>query len=145
MENNVLKNRDEDNKDAGSIMKKYKELFEKFQGEIIQSYRTKPLLRFLYGPLFLSVIEKIKKEKEIAFLLKAISNGKISELPEKGKHQIPDDSKFSDIFNVINEYLEECLTLNDLNLEKIFEKNKMKTKKVGLYRLAVFEDVEKMY
>ena len=143
MENNVLKNRDEDNKDAGSIMKKYKELFEKFQGEIIQSYRTKPLLRFLYGPLFLSVIEKIKKEKEIAFLLKAISNGKISELPEKGKHQIPDDSKFSDIFNVINEYLEECLALNDLNLEIIFEKNKMKTKRVGLYRLAVFEDVEK--
>ena len=30
MENNVLKNRDEDNKDADSIMKKYKELFEKF-------------------------------------------------------------------------------------------------------------------
>ena len=100
MENNVLKNSEEDNKDADSIMKKYKELFEKFQGEIIQSYRTKPLLRFLYGPLFLSVIEKIKKEKEITFLLKAISNVKICELPEKGKHQIPDDSKFSDIFNV---------------------------------------------
>ena len=100
-------------------------------------------MRFLYGPLFLSMIESIKKDKEINFLLKAISNGKFNELPEKGKYQIPDNSSFSEIFNEINSYLEECLTLNNLTLDKIFEENKMKIKKVGLYRLAVHKDLEK--
>ena len=143
IQNNVLKNRDADDQNSETIMKKYKDLLEELEGEIIQSYITKPILRFLYGPLFLAVIERIKKDKEITFLLKAISNGKINEIPEKGKYQIPDNAKFSEIFNVINAYLEECFALNDLNMQKLFEKNKIKTKKVGLYRLAVFQDVEK--
>ena len=143
IENNILKNRDSLDQNANNIMKKYKNLFEKFEGEIRQSYKKKPLMRFLYGPLFLALIESIKKEKEINFLLKAISNGKINQLPERGKYQIADNAEFSEIFNVINSYLEECLTLNNLTLENIFAENKMITKKVGLYRLAVHQDVEK--
>jgi hypothetical protein len=65
------------------IIKKYESLFDKFDKEITKSYKNKKYLRFLYGPLFFSVLEKIKnKNHPIEFLLKAISNGKIQKLPK---------------------------------------------------------------
>ena len=143
IENNKLINSDNKAKDSKEIIRKYVDLLKKYDEEITKSYKNKPHIRFFYGPLFLSVIEAIKKDKEITFLLKAISNGKINKVPKFGQFQISDDANFSEIFSVINNYLEECFTLNSLNFQRIFEENKLLIKKEGLYRVAVFNDIER--
>ena len=138
-----LKNDDAERKTAKEIIKKYEDLSALFEKEIVKAYQNKPLIRFLYGPLFLSVLEHIKKNKEILFLLKAISNGKISEIPPYGQFQITDGADYSEIFNTISDYLDECLLINRLNVKKILESNRLIKKKVGLYRIAVFQNIEK--
>ena len=88
IEKNSLINCDNNEKDAKKIIKKYVDLFKEYEQEITKAYKNKPFIRFFYGPLFLSVIEAIKKNKEINFLLKAISNGKIEDVPEFGQFKI---------------------------------------------------------
>ena len=146
IENNKLKNgnqNEQNGQTAKYIFNKYQNLFKEFEKELINSYNTKPLLRFFYGPLFLEVIEKINKQKEIEFLLKAISNGMINKLPENGKYQVKENLNFSEIFNIINNYLEDCFRLNDLNLEKIFEKNKIISGIKGLHAFPIIQNLEK--
>ena len=98
IENNILINSDDRKKDAKEIIKKYEDLFKEYEQEITKSYKNKPYIRFFYGPLFLSVIETIKKNTEINFLLKAVSNGKIEAVPEFGQFKISDNATFSEIF-----------------------------------------------
>ena len=144
IKNNSLINVDNENTTAKEIIKKYESLFDKFDKEITKSYKNKPYLRFFYGPLFLSVLEKIKKKNHpIEFLLKAISNGKIKILPNQDDFHISDDADFSEIFSIINRYLEECFLENKINMQRILDKNRLLTKKEGLYRVAVFSDFEK--
>ena len=143
IENNVLKNRNLNEQNVKFIFNKYQKLFKQFEKTLIYSYNNKPLLRFFHGPLFLEVIESINKQKEIIFLLKAISNGMINKLPENGKYKILENLNFSEQFNIINNYISECLTLNDLNLEKIFEKNKIISEIRGLYIYPILQNLEK--
>ena len=143
IEKNCLINCDNNEKDANKIIKKYVDLFKEYEQEITKAYKNKPYIRFFYGPLFLSILETFKKDNEISFLLKSISNGKITEVPPFGQFTISDNASFSEIFSVINNYVEECFTLNRLNLQRIFQENKLNDKKEGLYRIAVFTDIEK--
>ena len=78
IENNKLKNRNQNEQNAKFIFIKYQKLFKEFEKELINSYNKNPLLRFLYGPLFLKVIENINNQKEIIFLLKSIFNEMIN-------------------------------------------------------------------
>ena len=126
LENNILINSDDRTKDANEIIKKYEDLFKEYEKEIAKTYKKKPL--------FLSVIESIKKNKEIIFLLKAASKGENRRCSEFWHFKISDISIFSEIFSIINNYLEECFTMNKLNLQRIFEKNKLINKKESLFR-----------
>ena len=140
---NSLYNVDNENMTVKEIIKKYENLLDKFNQEIIKSYKSKPYLRFLYGPLFMSIYEKIKNNNPIEFLLKSISNGKIKILPKKGDFHITDDADFSEIFSVINRYLDDCFLINNINMERILKKNQLLKKKQGLYRVAVFSEFER--
>ena len=144
IKDNALYNVDNENMTAKEMIKKYESLLDKFDKEITKSYKNKPYLRFFYGPLFMSILEKIKKKNyPIEFLLKSISNGQIKILPPLDDFQISDDADFSEIFSVINRYLDDCFLENKINMERILKKNQLLTKKEGLYRVAVFSDFEK--
>ena len=138
----------QNNQEIQEIIKKYDDLLKKYKKQTKDSYINKPNIRFLYGPLILKIIEKIKSNKDISFLLKAISNGKIIKVPKYLNDNINDNSNFSGIFSVINEYLEECFLINSINLKRIFELNIIKINKKntiysGLYRLPIYDDLEK--
>ena len=144
IQDNSLINIDNENSTAKEMIKKYESLFDKFDKEITKSYKSKPNLRFLYGPLFMSLLEKIKRKNyPIEFLLKSISNGKIKDLPNQDEFQISEDADFSEIFSILNRYLEECFVENKINMQRILAKNNLIVKKEGLYRVAIFSDFEK--
>ena len=144
IKDNYLINVDNKNKTAKEMIKEYESLFDEFDKEITKSYKNKPYLRFFYGPLFMSILQKIKdNDYPIEFLLKAISNGKIKTLPKQENIQISEDADFSEIFSIINRYLDFCFLENKINMERILEKNKVSVKKEGLYRVAIFSDLEK--
>ena len=146
IEDNTLINVDNKNTTIKEIIDKYEELLDEFDKEITKSYKNKPYLRFLYGPLFLQVLEKIKNNHPIEFLLKSISNGKIKVLPEPEESKIAEEADFSETFSLINNYLDNCFLENKINMERILIKNKLKPefiKKKGLYRVPVFSDLEK--
>ena len=144
IKNDSLINSDNKYTTVKDLLRNYDSLFDKFDREITKSYKNKTYLRFLYGPLFLSVLEKIKNENHpIEFLLKSISNGKIKNLPNSENFKIAEDANFSEIFNVINRYLEECFLENKLSISRILVQNKLLIRKEGLYRVAVFSEIEK--
>ena len=144
IKNDSLINSDNKYTTAKDIIRNYDSLFDKFDREITKSYKNKTYLRFLYGPLFLSVLEKIKnKNNPIEFLLKSISNGKIKKLPNLENFKIAEDANFSEIFNIINRYLEECFLENKLSISRILVQNTLLIKKEGLYRVAAFSEIEK--
>lgn len=89
---NNLINSDDRTKDANEIIKKYEDLFKEYEKEIAKTYKKKPL--------FLSVIESIKKNKEIIFLLKAASKGENRRCSEFWHFKISDISIFSEIFSI---------------------------------------------
>ena len=144
IKDDYLINEDNQNKTAKEMIKEYESLFDEFDKEITKSYKNKPYLRFFYGPLFMAILQRIKNNNHpIEFILKSISNGKIETLPQQENIQISQDADFSEIFSAINRYLDFCFLENRINMERILDKNKVLVKKEGLYRVAIFSDLEK--
>ena len=162
----------QNNQEIQDIIKKYDALLKSYKEQTEDSYKNNPNIRFLYGPLILQIIKKISSQQflqktspsfhfdgppfssfqssnndnnDISFLLRAISNGKIIETPKNFNENINDNSNFSEIFNVINDYLEECFLINRINIKKIFELNIIKKNQIysGLYRLPIYDDLER--
>ena len=126
-------------KDIIKEYKKYIKIYDNFQDKLDENYKHKPLLRFLYGPLILTMFDNLKNKntEEISFLLKNISNGEIIQIPPKEEIIVND----SEILDGINTFLNNCLNLNKLNLENIFEKNIIKNKKKGIYRAPIIDNI----
>ena len=127
--NLILKNGELNQK---NILKEYKSKYNEFKSLCNDIYINKPNLRFLYGPLFLCA----KKEKELIFLLKYISNGLIKKVPEKPI--LPDEQQL--FFESLDNYITKCFELNGINLEKIFEKNKIINDQRGIYKLPIYNN-----
>ena len=117
-----------------AILKEYKSKYEEFRSMCNEVYIEKPYLRFLYGQLFFHA--KIYKESIV--LLKYISNGLIKQIPKTPF--LPDEP--NEFFGNINNYINEAFELNGLNLEKIFEKNKIINEECGLRKLAIYKNAE---
>lgn len=69
----------------------------------------------------LTILYNLITEKK-TFLLKYISNGKIIQILSKEEIKIIDKINDEEILDGINNFLDNCLKLNNLNLENIFEK-----------------------
>ena len=119
------------------IIKKYYDLLKSYKNQTTDSYINKPNIRFLYGPLILQIVEKIKSNKDISFLLRAISNGKIRKIPKFFNENVNNNSNFSAIFSIINDYLDECFLINNINLKIIFALNKIKENQIKFIQVYI--------
>ena len=102
-----------------------------FRKSILDHYKSKPLMRFIYGRQFnliYNTIEGNEKEKISPFLM-FLSNNLIKEENIKYICKTKDNNKIEDKINNCEQYLNEILLKNDLTLEKIFEQSLIKEKK----------------
>ena len=146
--------------DNNKQQKNYKELVDILKKKLsflkskqIDSYKEKPLIRYLYGRQFKLLYDYIKcnnklnnNEKEVKSLLKYITNDLFKKNIKNGKVE----SKGNEIDNIIekcNIYLNDIIAENDLTIDKIYEttfiKQELKKDKYqGIY-IYLCEKLEK--
>ena len=117
------------------IMQKLKSILLNYKKLLTNYYKTKPLIRFIYGRQFnlLNYNLNNAENKSIISLLKYITN----DLYYENVTDFKVDEKGETIENNINnceQYLNELFRKNNLNLEKIYESTIIKKEKCqGVY------------
>ena len=132
-----------DNKNKNSfkeILSELKKIFEELKEKQLEAYKTKPLIRYIYGRQFnlLKNISDKNKVKQLEPLLKYITNDSYKKKVEKFNLSAQGDL-IQDNINNWNYYLEKVLKSNSLDLKKIYE---AKDKKGGeLLIIKYFFDI----
>ena len=121
------------------ILSELKNILEELKKKQLESYKTKPLIRYLYGRQFnlLYNISDKNKAKKLEPLLKYITNDSYKKKVEKFYLENKGDLIQNNIDDW-NNYLEKVLKSNNLDLKKIYEptlinKNNMNIKNNGLF------------
>ena len=158
--NSIVK--DENDKELKDIIEDYKNKNEEFKKTLRISYEKFPLLRQFFGQQFIQLFEKIKrkefnqileiskdnennkrkeeeekKNKIIYHLINSVSLNKIKEIDIKYEY----NKNINELEN-INQFIEKLFNYNNINMDQIFEKNRVKDYNLfpGLYRLVKTDD-----
>ena len=109
------------NKDLQKIILEYKEKNKNFKKSIKNGYEKYPYLRFFYGHQFIQLYEKAKNENiDISYLINSVTLNKIKDIKINYEYNNNED----EIEN-INKYLEKLFNKNNVNLNEIYNKNKI--------------------
>ena len=133
VKNSVVK--DEEGKLLKDIIEKYKDTNNYFTNSLREAYEKFPLLRLFYGQQLIQLYKQTKNEennKYIFYLINSISLNKIKDIRIDYHY----NKNVSELEN-INQYLENLFNYNKINLDKLYEKNKVLEDKniaPGLYR-----------
>ena len=128
---------DDDNskKDYQEIRERLKSILSDLKTRQINAYENIPVIRYLYGRQFNLLSNNFKtKDDNIIPLLKYITNDIYKKGLDKFKPQ-ESGQKIQDNINNCENYLNEVLKINNLNLKKIYETTIIKQKdKSGKYQ-----------
>ena len=120
-------------KDLQKLIDEYKEINKNFKNDIREGYRKFPILRLFYGQNFLQLYEKTKNIGiDISILINSVTLNKI----QNPQVDFVYDDKKNELEN-INTYLEKLFNKYNINLQQIYNKNKVLPElnlKPGLYR-----------
>ena len=107
-------------------------ILEKLKENQINSYKTMPLTRYLYGRQFNLLYEALKEKKrnQIEYILKYITNDSVEGMINKFSLRNDGDIIQNNILDW-NDYLNEVLIANNLTLEKIYQPTLIKPKKLS--------------
>ena len=125
-------------KDFNETFEKLKKILTDVEMKQIEGYKTKPLIRYLYGRQFnliYNYLNKNENKKNITPLLQFIANGEIKNDVEDFKKE-QNGEIIETYIDDCEKYLNEVLKRNDLNLEKLYENSIIKQtneKYEGLY------------
>ena len=121
------------NKGLEMLIKEYTNINKEFKKSVKKGYYNYPLLRLFYGRQFIQLHEKTKnKNLDISHLMNSVSLNRIKDTKVDYEY----NNRFDDIEN-INKYLEKLFNKNNINLDEIYLKNKVKDEidlSPGLYR-----------
>jgi len=119
--------------DLQHIIEYYQNINKNFKKSIRNGYENYPLLRLFYGKQFTQIYEKAnKKDADISHLLNLVSLNKIIDTEIEFEY----NDEIDNIEN-INIFLEKLFEKNNINLEEIYNRNKVLEEcdlKPGLYR-----------
>ena len=118
-------------KDIKQIISYYKKLAECLEKAQIEAYEKRPLIRMIYGKQFYEIYNYILNKVnniDIIPLLKKISDNKILKIPKIQQNIIEENDiyDFKNILREINDFLQECLEINQINIKDCFKKNIIK-------------------
>ena len=121
------------NKDLSKIIEEYNKIYQKFKEDIKEGYIKYPILRFFYGQQFLSLYEKSqKKEINISPIINSVCMQNI----DNPNVEFDYDNNLKELEN-ISKYLEKLFSKYNINLNDLYNKNKVLPElnlKPGLYR-----------
>ena len=138
IKNATVKNENE--KELKDIMDEYKKERNKFSNSLEEAYEKFPFLRFFYGPQFIQLFNQTQnnENEDIIFLINSVALNKVTQM-----EQNYDYNNNMNEFENINHYLELLFKLNNINIEQLYEQNKiLEEKKIepGLYRKVISGD-----
>ena len=118
-------------KDIKQIISYYKKLAECLEKAQIEAYENRPLIRMIYGKQFYEIYNYIINKVnniDIIPLLKKISDNKILKIPKIEQNIIEENDiyNFKDILREIDDFLQECLEINQIKIKDCFKKNIIK-------------------
>ena len=121
-------------RDLQEIIDYYNETNSKFEESIKKGYETCPFLRLFYGKQLIQLHEKAtRRDTDISHLINSVTSNKI-------KNTQIDDFHYNyemDSIQNINKYLEKLFKKNGVNIDEIYNYNKVKEDtglSPGLYR-----------
>ena len=115
------KTEDENKKTVEYLAENYKNIYKDFKSLLKISYEKYPFLRLFYGKNITQLYEKVRFNKgDISMLIKSITLNKIKECEINYIY----NGKINE-FDNINNYLEKLFSKKNINLNDIYETNKV--------------------
>ena len=133
VKNSVVK--DEKGKLLKDIIEKYKDINNNFTNSLRDAYEKFPLLRLFYGQQLIQLYKQIKNEENKKFIFYLINSVSLNQI--KNIKIVYQYNKNINELGNINQYLENLFNYNNINFDKLFEKNKVLEDKniaPGFYR-----------
>ena len=130
------------------LIKNYKSLTTYLEDAQTKAYKEKPLISLIYGQQFYDIYNYLTNKNiniDIVPLLKKISDNKIRIIPNifKNNYYFEDKYNFTPMIDAINNFLNECLLINKIQLKDFYENNIIKNDKAkikpGFYTWTVDE------
>ena len=138
-----------ENMEIKDVIKHYKKITSLLEESQTEAYKEKPLIRLLYGQQFYDIYNYLNNNNnniDIISLLKKLSDNKIIKIPNriKNNNNYVDNCDFKSMINEMNNFLDECLTINHLQGKDLYVKNIIKNEfskkiKPGFYSWCVDE------
>ena len=126
-------------KDLEKIIEEYNELNKNFKKSIKNGYKEYPYLRLFYGRQFIQLYEKAKNNNaDISHLINSVSLNQM-----KDEEIIYDYNNDLNEMENINNYLKKLFEKNNININEIYQKNKVLEETFltpGLYRKVKYGD-----
>ena len=119
----------EKKKDIKNIINYYKDLTIHLENAQTESYKEKPLIRLIFGQQFYDIYNyyvNFNKNIDIIPLLKKISDNKIMAIPKLFNIRNIKNNDFKTMINEINDFLNECLIINHIEVKDFYRKNIIK-------------------
>ena len=120
------------------IIKTYKDLTIYLEDAQTEAYKEKPLIRLIYGQQFYDIYNyfiQFNSNIDIIPLLKKISDNKITIIPNKKRNNYIKDNNFKKMIDEINDFLMQCLYINNhLDIKDFYKNNIIKREFLGKIR-----------
>ena len=113
---------DENNNELKDIMEGYKKKNDNFINLLEEAYEKFPLLRLFYGQQFIQLFNqtKNKENKNIFHLINSVTLNKVDHMEIEYDY----NNDINELEN-INQYLELLFKYNDINIDQLYEQNKL--------------------
>ena len=132
------------------IMKKLKDNLLSLKEKQIEGYETKPLVRYVYGRQFnllYNIFNKVQNNNINNFLKYVTNDQYKKEVKNFSGEEIGDIIENN--INDCNNYLSQVLSINNINIHKIYEKTLIKEKNINFKLNGLFtylsDNLEKNY
>ena len=119
----------ERNEDIKAIINFYKGLATDLERAQIEAYKSKPLIRLIYGQQFYDIYNYLlDKNIDIIPLLKKLSDNQIKIIPnitDEIRNNLYNENllDFKNMINKINDFLLQCMNINHIGILDFYKKN----------------------
>ena len=122
----------EGDEDIKKIINFYKNLAANLETTQIEAYKSKPLIRLIYGQQFYDIYNYLlNKNIDIIPLLKKLSDNQIKIIPniaDEINNNLYNENllDFNNMINKINNFLAQCMNINHIGILDFYKKNIIK-------------------